>query len=133
MIDLKSEFFNSNIKNDILSSFVVAIVLIPEAIVFSVIAGFSPIIGLYTAFILGIITALIGGKSGVISGLTGAIAVVLFALSVKIQQTLPLDIIEKLTHNGELSILILQYILLTTILAGIFQVLLGVFKLAKYI
>lgn len=133
LIDLKSEFFNSNIKNDILSSFVVAIVLIPEAIVFSVIAGFSPIIGLYTAFILGIITALIGGKSGVISGLTGAIAVVLFALSVKIQQTLPLDIIEKLTHNGELSILILQYILLTTILAGIFQVLLGVFKLAKYI
>ncbi len=67
MIDLKSEFFNSNIKNDILSSLVIAVVLIPEAIVFSVIAGFSPIIGLYTAFILGIITALIGGKSGVIN------------------------------------------------------------------
>src|SRR5690606_30820553 len=105
----------------------------PEAIVFSVIAGFSPIIGLYTAFILGIITALIGGKSGVISGLTGAIAVVLFALSVKIQQTLPADMIQRLTHEGELSILILQYILLATILAGIFQVLLGVFKVAKYI
>ncbi|MDD2641028.1 MAG: SulP family inorganic anion transporter [Arcobacteraceae bacterium] len=133
MIDLKSEFFNSNIKNDILSSLVIAVVLIPEAIVFSVIAGFSPIIGLYTAFILGIITALIGGKSGVISGLTGAIAVVLFALSVKIQQTLPADMLERLKPEGELSILILQYILLATILAGIFQVLLGVFKVAKYI
>ena len=133
MIDVKSEFFNSNIKNDILSGLVVALVLIPEAIVFSVIAGVSPIIGLYTAFILGIITALIGGKSGVISGLTGAIAVVLFALSVKIQQTLPTNIIQELTHNGELSIMILQYILLATILAGIFQVLFGVLKLAKYI
>jgi len=133
LIDVKSEFFNSNIKNDILSGLVVALVLIPEAIVFSVIAGVSPIIGLYTAFILGIITALIGGKSGVISGLTGAIAVVLFALSVKIQETLPTNIIQELTHNGELSIMILQYILLATILAGIFQVLFGVLKLAKYI
>ncbi len=94
MLDIKSEFLNSNIKNDILSGFVVALVLIPEAIVFSVIAGVSPVVGLYTAFILGIITALIGGKAGVISGLSGAIAVVLLSLGAKIKETLPLNIIK---------------------------------------
>lgn len=131
--DIKSEFFNSNIKNDILSGFVVALVLIPEAIVFSVIAGISPFIGLYTACILGIITALIGGKAGVISGLTGAIAVILLSLSIKIKETLPLNLVKELISNNELSSIILQYLLLTTILAGVFQVLFGVFKIAKYI
>lgn len=133
MLDIKSEFFNSNIKNDILSGFVVALVLIPEAIVFSVIAGVSPLIGLYTACILGIITALIGGKSGVISGLSGAIAVIFLSLSLKIQETLPSNILEELSSNGELPFMILQYILLATILAGIVQVIFGALKIAKYI
>jgi len=133
LLDIKNEFLNSNIKNDILSAFVVSMVLIPEAIVFCVIAGISPLIGLYTACILGIVTALIGGKAGVISGLTGAIAVTFLALSVKIQESIPSNILEELSENGELSTMLLQYILLATILAGILQVLFGVFKIAKYI
>jgi len=133
VLNIKSEFLSSNIKNDILSGFVVALVLIPETIVFAVIAGISPIIGLYTACILGMITAIIGGKSGVISGLTGAIAVVLLSLSIKVKETTPSHILEELTQNGELSTMILQYILLATLLAGIIQVLFGVFKMAKYI
>lgn len=133
MIDIKSEFINSNVKNDILSALVISLILIPEAIVFSVIAGISPVVGLYTAFILGIITALINGKAGVISGLTGAVAIVLLSLATKIKDTLPSDILEELTDNGELSTMILQYILLATIIAGIFQILFGVLKIAKYI
>ena len=72
--------FTVNPKNDILSGLVVAVALVPEAIAFSFIAGVSPIVGLYTAFILGLITALIGGKPGMISGATGAVAIVLVGL-----------------------------------------------------
>lgn len=133
MLNIKNEFLNSNIKNDILSGLVVAIVLIPETIVFAVIAGISPIVGLYTACILGMIVAIIGGKSGVISGLTGAIAVILLSLSIKIKENLPAYMIEELSQNGEFSVMILQYILLATLLAGIIQVLFGLFKIAKYI
>lgn len=133
MIDIKSEFLNSNIKNEILSAFVVSLVLIPEAIVFCVIIGISPLVGIYTASILGIVTALIGGKAGVISGLTGAIAVTLLALSIKIKQSIPSDTLQQLSLNNELSTLILQYLLLATILAGVFQVLFGVLKVAKYV
>lgn len=133
MIDIKNEFMNSNVKNDILSAFVISLILIPEAIVFSVIAGISPVVGLYTAFILGIITALINGKAGVISGLTGAVALVLLSLGTQIKNNLPLDMLEELTDNGEISIMILQYILLATIIAGMFQILFGMLKIAKYI
>lgn len=67
MLNYKENFIGRNIKSDVLSSFVVAVALIPEAIGFSFIAGVSPTVGLYTAFILGLITALIGGKPGMIS------------------------------------------------------------------
>ena len=67
MFNLKN-YASDNIKNDILSGLVVAVALVPEAIAFSFIAGVSPIVGLYTAFILGLITSLIGGKPGMISG-----------------------------------------------------------------
>jgi len=82
LFDLK-KYTAANIKNDILSGLVVAVALVPEAIAFSFIAGVSPIVGLYTAFILGLVTALIGGKPGMISGATGAIAVVTTALVVE--------------------------------------------------
>lgn len=133
MINIKDTFIGKSLKNDVLSGIVVAVALVPEAIAFSIIAGVSPLVGLYTAFILGLITALIGGKAGMISGATGAIAVVLVGLGIKVKESIPADLLEQLTSNGELSSYILQYILLATIIAGIFQVLIGVFKLGKLI
>ena len=65
-----------NLKNEILSGLTVALALVPEAVAFSIIAGVSPLIGLYSAFIIGLITAVFGGRPGMISGATGAIAVV---------------------------------------------------------
>ncbi len=111
MFNLKN-YSTTNIKNDILSGSVVAIALVPEAIAFSLIAGLSPIIGLHTAFMLGLITAILGGRPGMISGATGAIAVVLVAL---------------VTKYGY------EYMLVATILAGVLQILVGVFKLGKFI
>ena len=61
-------YSTQNIKNDILSGALVAVALVPEAIAFSFIAGVSPVVGLYGAFIIGLITALLGGKPGMISG-----------------------------------------------------------------
>ena len=124
-----SNYKNSNIKNDILSGLVVAVALVPEAIAFSFIADVSPIVGLYTAFILGLITALIGGKPGMISGATGAVAVVLVGLS--------LEVNAMYTAQGmsgdELAFTILQYITLTAILAGILQIGAGLARLGKFI
>lgn len=133
MIGIKDTFIGHSAKSDILSGIVVAVALVPEAIAFSIIAGVSPLVGLYTAFILGFITSLIGGKSGMISGATGAIAVVLVGLGVKVKEALPQESLDQLIQNGELSNYILQYILLTTILAGIIQITIGVFKLGKLI
>jgi len=120
---------SQNIKNDILSGLVVAVALVPEAIAFSFIAGVSPIVGLYTAFILGLITAIIGGKPGMISGATGSVAVVIVGVVLAANA--------KLTALGmsgdELYIHMLNYLLLATILAGAIQVAVGVFKLGKFI
>ena len=71
-----------NPKNEILSGFTVALALVPEAVAFSIIAHVSPLTGLYTAFIIGLITSILGGRPGMISGATGAIAVVVVALVV---------------------------------------------------
>ena len=124
-----SNYKNSNIKNDILSGLVVAVALVPEAIAFSFIADVSPIVGLYTAFILGLITALIGGKPGMISGATGAVAVVLVGLSLKVNAMY--------TAQGmagdDLAFTILQYITLTAIMAGMLQIGAGLAKLGKFI
>ncbi|XPV70090.1 MAG: SulP family inorganic anion transporter [Halarcobacter sp.] len=133
MLNFKETFIGNSAKNDILSGIVVAIALVPEAIAFSIIAGVSPLVGLYTAFILGFITALVGGKAGMISGATGAIAVVLVGLVVQVKDSLSPQVMEQLTQNGELSSYILQYILLATILAGIIQVTIGAFRLGKLI
>ena len=133
MLNLKETFIGKSAKNDILSGIVVAIALVPEAIAFSIIAGVSPLVGLYTAFILGLITALLGGKAGMISGATGAVAVVLVGLGIKVKESLPQSTLEQLSANGELANYILQYILLATIIAGLLQVAVGVFKLGKLI
>ena len=77
---IKSKLNNLNAKNEFLSGSTVALALIPEAIAFSIIANVSPLVGLYSAFIIGLITSIIGGRPGMISGATGAIAVVIVAL-----------------------------------------------------
>lgn len=99
-------------KTEVLSGLTVALALVPEAVAFSLIAGLSPLIGLYAAFVMGLVTSILGGRPGMISGATGAVAVVLVALVV--------------THGQE-------YVFATVILAGIIQVLAGVFKLGKFI
>jgi len=133
LLDIKNTLIGSSAKNDILSGIVVAVALVPEAVAFSIIAGVSPLVGLYTAFIIGLITAIIGGKAGMISGATGAIAVVLVGLGIKVKETLSISELELLSANGELGNFILQYILLATILAGLIQITIGVFKLGKLI
>ncbi len=124
-----SNYSTRNIKNDVLSGLVVAVALVPEAIAFSFIADVSPIVGLYTAFILGLITALIGGKPGMISGATGSVAVVLVALSLQASTMLQAQGLS----GEELAYGVLQYITLTAVLAGLLQVLAGVFKMGKFI
>jgi SulP family sulfate permease len=128
LFDLKN-YSSKNIKNDILSGLVVAVALVPEAIAFSFIAGVSPVVGLYTAFILGLITSLIGGKPGMISGATGAVAIVLVGLSLQANVILSAQGL-----SGEaLAIGVLQYILLATVVAGLIQISIGLFKLGKFI
>ncbi len=124
-----SNYKTDNIKNDILSGLVVAVALVPEAIAFSFIVGISPIVGLYAAFIIGVITALLGGKPGMISGATGSVAVVLVGLAIKAG-----DHLESVGFSGEdLAMGVLDYIFLATIIAGIIQVAFGLLRLGKFI
>ena len=116
-----------NIKNGLLAGIVVAVALVPEAIAFSFIAGVSPLVGLYAAFILGLVTALIGGKPGMISGATGAVAVVFVGLGLAVAELNP-DL-----GKEALSVLILNYILFTTIVAGLIQITIGLLKMGKFI
>jgi SulP family sulfate permease len=128
LFDIK-KYASPNIKNDVLSGLVVAVALVPEAIAFSFIANVSPIVGLYAAFIIGLITAIIGGKPGMISGATGSVAVVIIGLVVEAN--------EKLSAAGlsgdELYVHMLNYVLLATIMAGAIQVIVGLLKLGKFI
>ena len=120
-------YSKQNIKNDVLSGALVAVALVPEAIAFSFIAGVSPVVGLYGAFIIGLITALIGGKPGMISGATGSVAVVFVGMGLTVKSIYPdLD-------AQALSMMVLHYILLTSILAGLIQIVIGVFKMGKFI
>ncbi len=97
-------------KTEVLSGLTVAIALIPEAVAFALIAGLSPLTGLYAAFVMGLITSILGGRPGMISGATGAIAVVIVTLAI--------------SHGPE-------YVFATVVLAGVIQVLAGVFRLGK--
>ena len=120
-------YSKQNIKNDVLSGALVAVALVPEAIAFSFIAGVSPVVGLYGAFIIGLITALLGGKPGMISGATGSVAVVFVSLGIWVKQHYPeLD-------KEALSMMVLHYILLTSILAGFIQIAIGALKMGKFI
>lgn len=120
-------YSKQNIKNDILSGALVAVALVPEAIAFSFIAGVSPVVGLYGAFIIGLITSLIGGKPGMISGATGSVAVVFVSLGLSVKQLYP-DL-----SNEDLSMMVLHYILLTSIIAGFIQIAIGAMKMGKFI
>ena len=128
MFDLK-KYTSTNIKNDILSGLVVAVALVPEAIAFSFIAGVSPVVGLYTAFILGLITSLIGGKPGMISGATGAVAIVFVGLGIEASALLEAQGVAR----EAIAMGVLHYILLATVIAGLIQISIGALKLGKFI
>ncbi|CAA6810779.1 MAG: Sulfate permease [uncultured Sulfurovum sp.] len=126
MINLQN-YSTQNIKNDVLSGALVAVALVPEAIAFSFIAGVSPVVGLYGAFIIGLVTAILGGKPGMISGATGSVAVVFVGLGLSVKNMYPeLD-------AQALSMMILHTILLTSIIAGLIQIAIGLFKMGKFI
>lgn len=105
-------FTPERIKTELLSGLTVALALVPEAVAFAFVAGVHPLVGLYAAFIVGLVTALIGGRPGMISGATGALAVVMVALVA--------------THGVE-------YLFATVVLMGILQILAGIFRLGKFI
>ncbi|MGK0387530.1 MAG: SulP family sulfate permease [Maribacter sp.] len=97
-------------KIEILSGLTVALALVPEAVAFAMMAELSPLTGLYAAFVMGLVTAILGGRPGMISGATGAVAVIIAALAI--------------SHGPE-------YVFATVVLAGIMQVVAGFLKLGK--
>ncbi|MGB0456025.1 MAG: SulP family inorganic anion transporter [Flavobacteriaceae bacterium] len=113
---------SANAKNDILSGLTVALALVPEAVAFAFVAGVDPLVGLYAAFMIGLITSIFGGRPGMISGATGALAVVMVSL---VAQG---NAMGEFTEN-----LGLYYLFLTVILMGFIQILAGVMKLGKFV
>ena len=106
---LKNEWLNQPGKN-ILAGIVVALALIPEAIAFSIIAGVDPMVGLYASFIIAVVTAIVGGRPAMISGATGAIALLIVPL---------------VKDYG------VEYLLAATILMGLIQLILGLLKVGR--
>ena len=102
----------ATVKNDVLSGLTVALALVPEAVAFAFVAGVEPLVGLYAAFMVGLITACIGGRPGMISGATGALAVVMVTL---------------VADHG------VQYLFATVVLMGVLQIAAGITKLGKFI
>lgn len=102
----------ATVKNDVLSGLTVALALVPEAVAFAFVAGVEPLVGLYAAFMVGLITACIGGRPGMISGATGALAVVMVTL---------------VADHG------VEYLFATVVLMGIIQITAGAMKLGKFI
>lgn len=103
---------NINIKNEILAGLTVAMTMIPESLSFAILAGLSPLTGLYAAFLMGIVTAILGGRPGMVSGGAGATVVVLIALAA--------------SHGVE-------YLFAAVILAGLLQFSVGILKLGKFV
>ena len=101
-----------NFRTEILAGLTVAMTMIPESLSFAILAGFPPLMGLYAAFIAGLVTAVFGGRPGMISGGAGATVIVLIAL---------------MKSNG------LEYVFAAVVLAGVLQILVGIFKLGKFI
>ena len=108
----RTELSLAQIKTEVLAGLTVALALVPEAVAFAFVAGVEPLVGLYAAFMVGLITAIAGGRPGMISGATGALAVVMVAL---------------VAQHG------VQYLFATVILMGIMQLLAGAFRLGKFI
>ena len=102
----------ASFKNDLLSGLTVALALVPEAVAFAFVAGVDSLVGLYAAFMVGLITACIGGRPGMISGVTGALAVVMVSL---------------VADHG------VEYLFITVVLMGLLQITAGVLKLGKFI
>jgi len=102
----------SQVRMDVLAGLTVALALVPEAVAFAFVAGVDPLVGLYAAFLVGLITAAIGGRPGMISGATGALAVVMVAL---------------VAQHG------VQYLFATVVLMGILQLLAGALRWGKFI
>ncbi len=111
-----------SIQSDIFSGLTVALALVPEAVAFAFVAGISPIVGLYGAFIMCLLTAILGGRPGMISGATGAMAVVMVSL-----------VSEGNAMGAAGSHAGVQYLFFTLLLVGIFQSLAGIFRLGKFI
>ncbi len=109
LFDLKAKV---NYKNEILAGLTVAMTMMPESLSFAILAGFPPLVGLYAAFIMGLVTSVLGGRPGLISGGAGATVVVLVAL---------------MKSHG------IEYVFAAVALAGVIQILVGVFKLGKFI
>lgn len=109
-LSLKEQWFG-NIRADILSGIVVALALIPESIAFSFIVGVDPMVGLYASFSIAVIIAIVGGRPGMISAATGAMALILVTL---------------VADHG------IQYMFAATILTGVIQVIIGLCKLARF-
>lgn len=101
-----------NYKTEILAGLTVAMTMIPESLSFAILAGFPPLTGLYAAFIMGLVTAILGGRPGMVSGGAGATVIVLIAL---------------MKTQG------IEYVFAAVALAGVFQILVGLFKLGKFI
>ena len=118
--------FTQNPKNDILSGLTVALALVPEAVAFAFVAGIDPLVGLYGAFMMGIVTALFGGRPGMISGATGAMAVVMVHLIQKGNEV-------GIALETPIDNLGLQWLFITLLFVGGIQVLAGVFKLGKFV
>ncbi|NVK53408.1 MAG: SulP family inorganic anion transporter [Flavobacteriaceae bacterium] len=111
-----------NVKNDVLSGITVALALVPEAVAFAFVAGVDPLVGLYAAFMIGLITSVFGGRPGMISGATGALAVVMVHL-----------VSEGNAMGAAGENLGLYYLFATVILMGCIQMLAGIFKLGKFV
>ncbi|MDC6388065.1 SulP family inorganic anion transporter [Maribacter sp. PR1] len=110
-------------KTEILSGLTVALALVPEAIAFALIPGFSPLTGLYAAFVLALVTSILGGRPGMISGATGAVAVIFVGLILELKRNFP----------GIEPETILNYVFATVILAGVLQIGAGLLRLGKFI
>lgn len=118
--------FTFNPKNDILSGITVALALVPEAVAFAFVAGIDPLVGLYGAFIMGIITSLFGGRPGMISGATGAMAVVMVHLIKEGNQV-------GLSLENPVEGLGLQWLFITLLLVGVIQAFAGILRLGKFV
>lgn len=120
-IKLIDKSSGGSIRSDLLSGITVALALVPEAVAFAFVAGVPPVVGLYGAFMVGLVTSVIGGRPGMISGATGAMAVVMVHL------------VSRGNELGGHDTAGLQYLFVTLILAGMIQVGAGLLRLGKFI